>query len=300
MIFHMTAAVREFSWQRILGIIVPYRDRAQHGNVFVPHIAAFFSRCAKEIGGSIIIQIVEQAPGLEFNRGFINNIGYHLVKDSCDYVCFHDIDHLPIWADYSEPDGYAPIVWYGAEKIFDPRGFDIRHSEDSLENFSGGVVLFRKNDFERVNGFANTYWGWGFEDEDLSFRCLTENVPRVRRKGTFQIQPHINAGLDIEESTLGSVAKPLSKPSAVHLKNRRLFRERFPSRVHGTPSKSEIASYCQTSMMAEDGLSTAKFSIVAQKQMPPPNTDERGIKIEMVTVSPLAGGAFALIDPPAE
>ena len=167
---------------KTLGIIVPYRDRVEHGNVFIPHMAAFFSRCAKDIGGNIIIQIVEQTPGLEFNRGLMKNIGYHLIKDSCDYVCFHDIDHLPIWADYSEPDGYASIVWYGREKITDPRGFDIVFSQDDLDKFSGGVVLFRKNDFEKVNGFANGYWGWGFEDEDLFLSLPDRKRPECIEK----------------------------------------------------------------------------------------------------------------------
>ena len=63
--------------------------------------------------------VVQQEHGLEFNRGLMKNIGYSLSKNACDYICFHDVDYLPIWADYSEPNGFAPIVWYGAEQNTD-------------------------------------------------------------------------------------------------------------------------------------------------------------------------------------
>ena len=31
----------------------------------------------------------------------------------------------------------------------------------------GGVVMFTKSDFEKVNGFSNVFWGWGAEDDNL-------------------------------------------------------------------------------------------------------------------------------------
>ena len=124
-----------------LGIIVPYRDRAEHLQLFVPHIAAFFSRDAKAVGGNISITIVEQEHGLEFNRGLMNNIGYSLSTNTCDYVCFHDVDYLPVRADYSEPNGIAPIAWYGAERKIDPRQFTI--VSNNFEFFFGGVTLFK-------------------------------------------------------------------------------------------------------------------------------------------------------------
>lgn len=201
-----------------LGIIVPYRHRAEHLQLFVPHIAAFFSRDAKDVGGNISITIVEQEHGLEFNRGLMNNIGYSVSKNRCEYVCFHDVDHLPVQADYSEPNGLAPIVWYGAERKIDPRQFIITSNE--LEFFFGGVTLFRNGDFEKVNGFANAYWGWGWEDNDIFNRCLIEDIPLERRKGTFTLLPHINTGFDVSGGEV--------KRSAANLRNGALFNKRFP------------------------------------------------------------------------
>ena len=34
----------------------------------------------------------------------------------------------------------------------------------------GGVVAFSKDQFEKVNGFSNQFWGWGGEDDDLAMR----------------------------------------------------------------------------------------------------------------------------------
>jgi hypothetical protein len=259
-----------------LGIIVPYRDRAKHLQLFVPHIAAFFSRAAKHVGGKISITIVEQEHGLEFNRGFMNNIGYALSKDECDYVCFHDVDFMSISADYSEPNGFTPIAWYGAERRIDPRNFVV---VERVEFFFGGVVLFRKDDFEKVNGYANAYWGWGFEDKDIFNRCFLEEVPLTRRRGTFNLLPHISMGYDISGGT-----RVRSVPA---LRNRELFRKRFPFPVpaESPPSKSEIDTNRQTCMKESDGLSTIEFSILERKPIPRPTTDGRGLKIEIVTVS---------------
>jgi N-terminal domain of galactosyltransferase/N-terminal region of glycosyl transferase group 7 len=258
-----------------LGIIVPYRDRTEHMRVFVPHIAAFFSRDAKDVGGDISITIVEQEHGLEFNRGLMNNIGYSLSNNRCDYVCFHDVDYLPVRADYSEPNGIAPIAWYGAERKIDPRGFPI--ISNNLEFFFGGVTLFRNGDFEKVNGFANAYWGWGWEDSDLFNRCLIEDITLERRKGTFALLPHINRGFDILGGQLVS--------SAASLRNVALFKKRFPFPARGRPSQSEIDVNRQVCTKKKDGLSTIEFSILDRKSIPRPTTDERGLKIEIVTVS---------------
>ena len=43
--------------------------------------------------------------------------------------------------------------------------------------YIGGVTLFNKEHFNWINGFSNKYWGWGFEDDDLLYRCRKGGVP---------------------------------------------------------------------------------------------------------------------------
>ena len=124
-----------------LGIIVPYRDRAEHLSQLVPHMAAYFTRDKIDQDIPITLAIVEQPFGRPFNRGLIKNIGFKVLRDSVDYVCFHDVDYLPIWADSSPVDRPTPIVWYGAEeRLIAPRRTNM---VANLGLFFSGALLVR-------------------------------------------------------------------------------------------------------------------------------------------------------------
>ena len=38
------------------------------------------------------------------------------------------------------------------------------------ESIFGGVSALTVEQFKKINGFSNDYWGWGGEDDDLSTR----------------------------------------------------------------------------------------------------------------------------------
>jgi predicted glycosyltransferase involved in capsule biosynthesis len=43
-------------------------------------------------------------------------------------------------------------------------------------NYAGGVIAINRENFQRINGYSNSYWGWGNEDDDFSARfvnCIT-------------------------------------------------------------------------------------------------------------------------------
>jgi hypothetical protein len=146
-----------------LGIIVPYRDRFIHLLIFKKAIKNYFE--SKEINYELII--VEQDDGKIFNRGMLLNIGFLKAKHlKCDYVAFHDVDMLPIDVDYS----------YSEYPIHIATNFNPKDVRIIFDEYFGGVTLFPIDVFEKINGFSNEYWGWGFEDNDLLYRCIINHV----------------------------------------------------------------------------------------------------------------------------
>ena len=161
----------------MMGIIVPFRDRAAHLEQFLPHMEQFL----KDVPHQIFV--IEQGDDKPFNRGKLLNIGFALAKPSCTYVCFHDVDMLPKKADYSYPDNPTHLA-SNAEQ------FDF---EMPYPTYFGGVTLFNNPDFEAVNGYSNNYWGWGAEDDDLRLRCGHAGLIIENRIGFFSSLSHERA-----------------------------------------------------------------------------------------------------------
>ena len=149
-----------------LAIIVPYRDREEHLARFVPHMDEFLSD--KDIDYKIFV--IEQDNEKPFNRGWLLNVGFEIAKkQGYDYFCFHDVDMLPqdkscdySWVD--RPTHLASLLSKFNNKLV-------------YQEYIGGVTLFNKEHFEFINGFSNKYWGWGFEDDDLLYRCRQGGLP---------------------------------------------------------------------------------------------------------------------------
>jgi hypothetical protein len=141
-----------------LGVIVPYRNRYEHLQEFKKSIVKYLE--SKNIDFKIII--VEQDNAKLFNRGMLCNIGFiEAQKENCDYIVIHDVDMIPVDVDYS----YSNVpVHLATDNI-------------PFESYFGGITLFPTDVFEKINGFSNLYWGWGFEDDDLRYRCVRKNVP---------------------------------------------------------------------------------------------------------------------------
>ena len=207
-----------------LAIVVPYRDRAEHLAHFVPHVSMYFQRDKLDRHIPFSMHIVEQNGNAPFNRGKLFNCGYALTRDRADYVCFHDIDYLPLWADYSWSPKPTRVIWHGL------------HLTEDWDHFIGGVSLFDKQVFERLNGYPNAYWGWGYEDAELSIRCKIAGFELERRDGTFQGLEHKHAGYS---------SPGVYTPEGQRTRN--LYEERRPR---------------ARELMVQDGLRTLQFSVV--------------------------------------
>ena len=47
----------------------------------------------------------------------------------------------------------------------------------------GGIELFTREHYEKINGFTNMFWGWGAEDDDLYLR-FAGPVITIQKKGS--------------------------------------------------------------------------------------------------------------------
>ncbi len=169
--------------EKKLSIIVPYRNREEHLEIFLKIIK-------KEINVSNYdILIVEQDNQKPFNRAKLLNIGFDLKKDESDYFCFHDVDMMPEEADYS----YVTQPTHGFHAI-KHLGYKL-----SANSNYGGVNFFNKEDFIKINGYSNEFWGWGGEDNDLLFRVKSKGFPLHRRLGKYDNLLHERAPKHTQE-----------------------------------------------------------------------------------------------------
>jgi predicted glycosyltransferase involved in capsule biosynthesis len=182
-----------------LTIIVPYRNREMHLKKFIPHMNNFLKN---KINYKLVI--VEQNNDKPFNRAKLLNVGF-LENQESNYFCFHDIDMLPTDenCNYAFVDGVCKLSYYVSQFNFIPRP----------DTELGGVTLIDKQNFIKVNGYSNEYWGWGVEDEDFATRCKIKNVSFSVRKGRYLSLFHKPNG-----DTYGDT------PSVCTIKNREYYK----------------------------------------------------------------------------
>lgn len=147
-----------------LGIVIPYRDRADHLKQSLP----ILQRHGK-------VFIVEQLGNDPFNRAKLLNIGYQEFKNEFDYFAAHDVDMIPEKANYSWTENPCHLA-----SMVSQFGYGMPYPD-----YFGGVTLLPKDKFELVNGYSNEYWGWGGEDDELRRRFLEKSVAIFRRQCKF-------------------------------------------------------------------------------------------------------------------
>lgn len=147
-----------------LSVIVPYRNREEQLNVFVPFIKSYLPDAN--------VFIIEQADEKPFNRGKLLNVGSQNAVHSSYYV-FHDIDMLPIKVSYKERDGVTQIAF----------------SDIQLIDYLGGVTMFNPHEFVRSGGYHNDFWHRA-EDNEMRFNLKRRGVPVLNRFGIFKQLTH--------------------------------------------------------------------------------------------------------------
>lgn len=220
-----------------LSLIIPYRDRAEHMKVFAAHILKFFKHDKIDQHTPVSITVVEQEGGLPFNIGYVRNVGFDLTKDH-DYHVFHDVDFLPIWSDHRYFNAPTRLLWFGAEaRPFAP-GSQLGAIHVRKQYFSG-VVGFNREDFQKVNGYSNEYWGWGSEDDDIRERIKLEGLTIEHRDGFYTPLGHTSNGF-----------KQDGTPKETAVLNRTRLERKFRDMVKKRKDKA-------------DGLSNLKYDVLS-------------------------------------
>lgn len=166
-----------------VAIIIPYRDRQKHLEIFVNHMHAFLQRQQLQYGSFV----AEIARPTTFNRGLLANVGFLAAQNTGLYNCYviHDVDLIPT----------------NDRNVYNCSG-DFRHlaaantkfgNKVPYNEYAGGVIALREDIYETINGFSNLYFGWGGEDDDVWNRAKAEHYKMSRPDravGSFVALPH--------------------------------------------------------------------------------------------------------------
>lgn len=149
-----------------VAIIVPFRKRHEH----LKHWLFYLHPILKRQQLDYAVYIINQHGDGVFNRAKLLNVGYVEALKEYDYNCFvfSDVDLVPlddrnIYRCYDQPRHLAVAM--------DKFNFGLPYN-----GFFGGVSSLSKQQFEKINGFPNTYWGWGGEDDDLYNRVIIQQM----------------------------------------------------------------------------------------------------------------------------
>ena len=168
-------------------IIVPYRDNLDGSQVrykqmrkFIKVMPTYLKKLGKKYTFKIII--IEQGNKKKFNRGVLLNVGFLLAEHNVDYFIFHDVDLFP---------DNDMLKYYGCYPFKPIHLAHIWTKYSVSGKYFGGVNSFNKEDFRKINGYPNNYWGWGGEDDELYDRVVNSNLTVINPKnGKYKEMEH--------------------------------------------------------------------------------------------------------------
>lgn len=206
-------------------ILVPFRDdgnqnRTEQLQKFLEHYR-------------MPILVIEQSSEYKFNRGALLNIGY-------DFCC----EKLPHFTTFVLHDVDILMSEDVIRKYYTDDGKDLMHLGNLIKDskysdtagFLGRVLRVSKDAFKSMNGFPNTFYGWGGEDDALVHRI--GSIPLYRPKEPKE---------GIEMATTNDIIVTKDKAYTEEFKTEGL-----------------IADQLQWHM---DGLVSLQYSVVENKQL---------------------------------
>jgi hypothetical protein len=164
-----------------LTVLIPFRNREENLKVFSPYFHNFMKTNFENINYEIVV--VEQGNDKPFNKGILFNAGFLLTSGNTDYYALHDVDALPISADYSYRDKPYHIYVNNFEQGTDGLLKNPNKDKFGYQN-CGGANIIDKNHYLTANGHSVNYWGWGTEDDDFKCRLNYSGIGLWRKNIT--------------------------------------------------------------------------------------------------------------------
>ncbi|XP_077201585.1 beta-1,4-galactosyltransferase 1 isoform X2 [Paroedura picta] len=158
-----------------VAIIIPFRNRDEHLKYWLYYLHPILQRQQLDYG----IYVINQGGEETFNRAKLLNVGFKEALKEYDYNCFvfSDVDLIPMddrntYKCYDQPRHLSVSM--------DKFGFRLPYNQ-----YFGGVSALSKEQFEKINGFPNNYWGWGGEDDDIYNRLILKSMRISRPDATI-------------------------------------------------------------------------------------------------------------------
>ncbi|KAF5896128.1 beta-1,4-galactosyltransferase 1-like [Clarias magur] len=158
-----------------VAIIIPFRKRDEHLKFWLYYLHPILQRQQLDYGVYVINQDGEET----FNRAKLLNVGYAEALKEYDYECFvfSDVDLIPMddrntYKCFNQPRHLSVSM--------DKFGFRLPYNQ-----YFGGVSSMSKDQYLKINGFPNNYWGWGGEDDDIYNRLSSKGMVISRPNGVI-------------------------------------------------------------------------------------------------------------------
>lgn len=215
-----------------IAVIVCYRDRLSQ----LQYLLYYLYPLLKKQQHTFSIYVIEQdfrhpsqAQNALFNRAKLFNVGYaEAIKENPNFNCFtfHDVDLIL----ENENVTYAC-------NLENPR-----HLSSSISKFHykilpnvkmfGGVSQMTFEQFNKVNGYSNHFWGWGGEDDQM--------FSRLNKHKYWLVRP----GLESRWTMISHAHESTNKAN---------------------PNRKKMVKTTGPKQWAQDGISTLKYQVLERK-----------------------------------
>ncbi|XP_063312036.1 beta-1,4-galactosyltransferase 1 [Pelobates fuscus] len=211
--------------QQKVALIIPFRNRDEHLKYWLYYLHPILQRQQLDYG----VYIINQDGDVTFNRAKLLNVGFAEALKEYDYQCFvfSDVDLIPmddrnIYKCYSQPRHLSVSM--------DKFGFGLPYTQ-----YFGGVSALSKDQFTRINGFPNNYWGWGGEDDDIYNRIASRGMS-------------------------------ISRPDAVTGKCR-MIRHNRDDKNDPNPKRFDLIAHTRHTMNS-DGINSLSYQVIKKEKYP--------------------------------